>query len=139
MLGHGRRLAFLFFFSLLSSYHHRSWANDSLPPHNDIVAILEAGKKENWNKIRDLTRSKTDPFLKLVHLRALYELNHFNLVLKEPPVEHSLFSSYDTYLRLLAAYESKNWNQLIQFSPPSDLPPAFQERALLLLGDAYLE
>lgn len=124
--------------SALACQKHLSSRNYSYLD-NKADPISKALALGNWSKALDLTYGKRDPLLRLIRLRALYELKQYDEVLKSSPIEDPRFKSYDTFLRTLSAFEAEQYSQVVKWNIPTDLPKPLQERMLLLHGEALQE
>ncbi|MDB5036571.1 MAG: hypothetical protein JWQ35_99, partial [Bacteriovoracaceae bacterium] len=116
----------------ISSLNFDFEANRSDP----ISQAIEAG---SWEKVLKLSHDSRDPLLKLIELRALYELKRFSDVLAYPAITDSRFSSYDIFLRTLSAFESSKFDEVSKLAMPDDLPTPLKERIWLLHGEALQE
>ncbi len=105
-------------------------------PENEDNPFAEAVINNEWAKVLSLAKNRSDPFIQLIALRALYELKHYEQIEKEFLIKEPRFYSYGLFIKALSLFETERWKDLKNFSIPDDLPFALQERLLSMQGEA---
>jgi len=97
------------------------------------TSLKDAVETRDWNKVLDLIAlPKADALQRLLRARALFELDKYEDLLKEPAIEDPRFKSYFSYLKLSAAHQLKKFDLVVNTEPFTDLPePMLQSAAFL--------
>ncbi|TVQ78647.1 MAG: hypothetical protein EA369_06495 [Bradymonadales bacterium] len=124
-LGNMRRCFIMGIFVSLSFRLLETWADDTspLPTAESLAQKARAG---DWKSLAKADWP-SEPFAQLLIQRARYELQNWDQVLAAPPIEDPLFSDYDLYLRVLAAFARSDHEKTLELQPGDSLPTRLQE------------
>ncbi len=105
----------------------------------DAEAVSKALLSLKWKDILDLTEGVHEPLARLVRLRAQYELKDYEIVLQSESLKDPRYVPYEMFLKILSAFEAKNYDATLQFQIPTDLPRPLRERLWMIRGDVFRE
>lgn len=138
----GKWLHFLVIVSLFLSASSCQKSYDSLTlkfPENRDNPYSQAIASRNWTQVENLSKNNPDPFVQLIYLRSLYELNQHSKVIATPIENDKRFYPYAIYLKSKSLEELKLWDKLVEIEIPELLPQSLQEELLLIKGKAFEE
>jgi soluble lytic murein transglycosylase len=106
---------------------------------NEKDPVSVAIGENNWEEVEKLTRSSKEPLKLLVLHRALFEQKKFENLLQNPPLDDETLSAYDSFLRILSAFELSHFKEVSEMPIPSNLPRPLQERLSFIRGESFQE
>lgn len=106
----------------------------------DLEKISEQVSTGSWEKVLELTEShQLDPLLALLRQKARFELKKWDEITAANIISDPRFEAYDQYIRLLALYEAKKFEQVVQAPLPKEIPHNFTEYLRLIQAKSFLQ
>lgn len=121
----------------VSSCSQKAWVNQL--PEERVSAVAQQISLRDWKAVLKMTARANDPLFLLVRDFAAFQLDDHQKVITSPQIESGPFKSYQLYLKIMAAFESKAYPTLQALPLPDDLPAAMDFRLKLVRAQSFKE